>query len=314
MVRKKKTTSYQYGKDFMTQMELKLMLLPGTIAIIVFSIIPLFGLLIAFEKYSPISGFMGIFTSPWNNFQNFKLLFTNYDFWPMLKNTIGINLLNNMISIPLTVFFALLLNEIKSAKFKSLVQTITYMPHFLSWVVFGGLFITLLSTDHGFVNTILMNLHFIGKPISFLGDPKYFWGISVITALLKDLGWGAILYIAAIVGVDQELYESAMIDGAGRFKKMWYITIPSIKPTVMIMIIFAVSRMLNNNFDQVYVLQNSLNISASQVIDTYIYKYGLQQLQFGMAAAIGLMKSVIAVILLYFANVLSKKLTDSGLF
>ena len=207
-----------------------------------------------------------------------------------------------------------MLNEVLNTRFKSLIQTVTYMPHFLSWVVFGGLFMTLLSTDNGFLNTILMNLGLIREPLGFMAEPKYFWAIAAVTSLLKELGWGAILYIAAIAGVDQELYESAMMDGAGRFRRMWYITIPCIKPTVMIMVIFAISGMLNNNFTQIYVFQNSLNISASQVIDTYVYEYGLGQLQFGMEQAVTLAKSIIAIILLVGANKLSNKVTDSGLF
>lgn len=311
---KKNKKNYGYGRDRKTQLELYAMMAPATVLIILFSIVPLFGLLIAFENYRPVSGVAGIFTSPWNNFKNFKILFKNYDFIPMLKNTLGINLLNNLISIPVTLFFALMLNEVMNEKFKSLIQTVTYMPHFLSWVVFGGLFMTLLSTDNGFVNSIMMNIGLIKDPIGFMAEPKYFLGITVISSLLKELGWGAILYIAAIAGISQDLYEAAMIDGAGRFKRMWYITIPCIKPTLMIMIIFAVSGMLNNNFTQIYVFQNSLNISASQVIDTYIYEYGLRQMQFGVATAVNLVKSVIAMILLLGANKISNKLTGSGLF
>lgn len=311
---KKNKKNYGYGRDRKTQLELYAMMAPATVLIILFSIVPLFGLLIAFENYRPVSGVAGIFTSPWNNFKNFKILFKNYDFIPMLKNTLGINLLNNLISIPVTLFFALMLNEVMNEKFKSLIQTVTYMPHFLSWVVFGGLFMTLLSTDNGFVNSIMMNIGLIKDPIGFMAEPKYFWGITVISSLLKELGWGAILYIAAIAGISQDLYEAAMIDGAGRFKRMWYITIPCIKPTLMIMIIFAVSGMLNNNFTQIYVFQNSLNISASQVIDTYIYEYGLRQMQFGVATAVNFVKSVIAMILLLGANKISNKLTGSGLF
>ena len=275
MSKSNKKKKYRYGMDRRTQFQLQAMMLPATLLVLLFCIVPLFGILIAFKDYRPVSGVAGIFTSPWNNFKNFEILFRNYDFWPMLKNTLGINLLNNLISIPVTLFFALMLNEVLNARFKSLIQTVTYMPHFLSWVVFGGLFMTLLSTDNGFVNTILMNLGIIREPIGFMSEPKYFWAISAATSLLKELGWGAILYIAAIAGVDQELYEAAMMDGAGRFKRMWYITIPSIKSTVMIMVIFAISGMLNNNFTQIYVFQYSLNISASQVIDTYVYEYGL---------------------------------------
>ena len=313
-MKKSNKRNYRYGMDRNTQLQLHGMMLPATALILLFSIVPLFGILIAFKDYRPVSGVAGIFTSQWNNFKNFKILFQNYDFLPMLRNTLGINLINNLISIPVTLFFALMLNEVLNTRFKSLIQTVTYMPHFLSWVVFGGLFMTLLSTDNGFINTIIMNLGLIREPLGFMAEPKYFWAIAAVTSLLKELGWGAILYIAAIAGVDQELYESAMMDGAGRFRRMWYITIPCIKPTVMIMVIFAISGMLNNNFTQIYVFQNSLNISASQVIDTYVYEYGLGQLQFGMAQAVTLAKSIIAIILLVGANKLSNKVTDSGLF
>ena len=313
-MKKSNKRNYRYGMDRNTQLQLHGMMLPATALILLFSIVPLFGILIAFKDYRPVSGVAGIFTSQWNNFKNFKILFQNYDFLPMLRNTLGINLINNLISIPVTLFFALMLNEVLNTRFKSLIQTATYMPHFLSWVVFGGLFMTLLSTDNGFINTILMNLGLIREPLGFMAEPKYFWAIAAVTSLLKELGWGAILYIAAIAGVDQELYESAMMDGAGRFRRMWYITIPCIKPTVMIMVIFAISGMLNNNLTQIYVFQNSLNISASQVIDTYVYEYGLGQLQFGMAQAVTLAKSIIAIILLVGANKLSNKVTDSGLF
>jgi len=311
---KKTVNSYQLGKDASTQLQLKIMLFPAVVSIIIFSIIPLFGLIIAFKNYRPSSGIIGIFTSPWSGLRNFRVIFNNYDFWPMLRNTLGINLIGNIISIPVTLFFALFLNEISKKWLKSLIQTITYMPHFISWVVYGGLFIILLSIEGGVINTVLMKLRLVSSPIPFMADPKYFWGVTVITGLLKELGWGAILYLAAIAGVDQELYESAMIDGAGRFRRMVSITIPCIKPTLMIMIIFAVSGMLNNNFTQIYVLQNTLNISRSQVLDTYIYQMGLQQLQFGTATAVGLTKSVLAILLLSCANMVSKKLTDSGLF
>ena len=308
---KKKT--FKLGHDFRTQFELGIMLWPSILHIFIFVFIPLFGYIIAFKDYDPTSGVAGIFSSAWNGWDNFMIMFHSYDFIPMLRNTIGMNLLASFVGIPITLFFALFLNEIVSSKFKSFVQTATYLPHFISWVIYGGLFVTLLRSDSA-VNFILKKLHFIDKPIQFLSDPSYFWGIATATSLLKDLGWGAILYLAAIAGVDIALYESATIDGAGRFKKMFYITIPCIKPTLMIMIIFAVSGILNNNFTQIYVFQNSLNLPTSQVIDTYVYQFGLQQLQFNVATAIQLMKSVFALILLWGANSLSKKMTQSGLF
>ncbi|ACT02240.1 ABC transporter permease [Paenibacillus sp. JDR-2] len=312
--KKKKQKGYALQSDLRTQTELAVMIGPGVISIIVFSFLPLFGLLMAFKHYDPISGVKGIFTSPWNHFDNFKLIFDNFQFWPMIKNTLGINLIGSLVGIPVTIIFALLLNEIVSTRFKSAIQTITYLPHFLSWVIYGGLYITLLNPQEGIINYLLVHLHLVKEPLQFLSDPSYFWGLAIVTNLLKDLGWGAILYLAAMAGVDQSLYEAAAIDGAGRFKKMFHITLPGIMPTLMIMIIFAVSGMLNNNFTQIYVLQNSLNLPASQVIDTYVYQTGLLNFQFDVATAIGLMKSVLALVLLVGANYASKKITKSGLF
>lgn len=309
----RKPKGYRLGHDFRTQFELKLMLLPAVLLIFLFDFTPLFGLLIAFKDYEPIMGVKGIFTAGWNDFQHFIRVFQNFQFWPMVRNTLGINLIGALLGIPITMTFALLLNEIRNQKFKSLVQTVTYLPHFLSWVIFGGLFITLLNST-GIVNFLLMELNLIDKPIQFLGDPKYFWGVAIGTHLLKDLGWGAILYLAAMAGVDQSLYEAAAIDGASRIKRMIHITIPGIMPTMMVLIIFAVSGMLNNNFTQIYVLQNTLNLPASQVIDTYVYQTGLLQFQFASATAIGLLKTVFALMLLIGANSLSKKITKTGLF
>ncbi|WP_029192522.1 ABC transporter permease [Paenibacillus harenae] len=309
----RKQKGFKLGYDIRTQLELKVMLLPAVCLIFLFDFTPLFGLLMAFKNYEPILGVKGIFTSEWNHFQHFIRVFQNFQFWPMVRNTLGINLLGALVGIPATLVFALLLNEIKHHRFKAWVQTVTYLPHFLSWVIFGGLFITLLNTT-GIVNFLLMEFHLIDKPIQFLADPKYFWGVAIGTGLLKDIGWGAILYLAAMAGVDQSLYEAAAIDGASRFKRMLHITIPGILPTLMVLIIFAVSGMLNNNFTQIYVLQNTLNLPASQVIDTYVYQTGLLQFQFASATAIGLMKAVFALLLLVGANALSKKLTKSGLF
>ncbi|NIK77097.1 putative aldouronate transport system permease protein [Paenibacillus castaneae] len=309
----RKQKGFRLGYDFRTQFELKVMLWPAVLLIFLFDFTPLFGLLIAFKNYEPIMGVQGIFTSGWNDFQHFIRVFQNFQFWPMVRNTLGINLLGALVAIPITIVFALLLNEIKHPKFKSLVQTVTYLPHFLSWVIFGGLFITLLNST-GIVNFLLLEFHLIDKPIQFLADPKYFWGVAIGTGLLKDIGWGAILYLAAMAGVDQSLYEAAAIDGAGRFKRMINITIPGIMPTLMVLIIFAVSGMLNNNFTQIYVLQNSLNLPTSQVIDTFVYQTGLLQFQFASATAIGLLKTVFALMLLIGANALSKKITKTGLF
>lgn len=311
---KKRKKNYRLGYDKSTQFQLHTLMLPGTVLMIVFSIVPLFGLILAFKNYSVVEGIKGVFTSPWYGFQNFKVIFGNFDFKRMLTNTLGINLIGNVISIFMAIVFALLINEIMSKKFKSVVQTVTYMPHFISWVVFGGIVMTMLDADGGLLNTLLMKLGIVDNPVVFMAQPKYFWAIAIISNLIKELGWSTILYTAAISGVDQELYEAADLDGANRVKKMIHVTLPCIKGTIVIMVIFAVAGIMNNNFDQLYVLQNAFNMERSEVIDTYIYKVGLQQLQFGMAAAVNIFKSVLAIILLTTANLVSNKLTDSGLF
>ena len=309
-----KKKSFTLGKDRATQFQLHTLMLPGTICIILFSILPLFGLILAFKNYSVVEGVAGIITSKWYGFQNFKIIFGNHDFTRMLVNTLGINLLGNLVNIPAALFFALLINEIASPFLKKSVQTLTYMPHFISWVVFGGIVITLLSSD-GPINNFLVNTGIFKNPVVFMAQPKKFWAIAIISNLIKELGWSTILYTAAIAGVDQELYEAAEIDGAGRFRRMISITIPCIKGTVMIMVIFAVAGILNNNFDQIYVLQNSFNLERSEVIDTYIYKIGIQQLQFGMAAAVNITKSFFSLALLLLANGIVGKLSDGyGLF
>ncbi len=313
MAKKNQPKNFRLGYDRKTQFELHSMMLPGALLLIVFNIIPLFGLILAFKFYKVTDGIAGVFTSPWYGFQNFKIIFGNHDFMRMLQNTLGINLIGNVINIFAAITFALFINEITNTRFKGFVQTMTYMPHFISWVVFGGIVIILLAGD-GALNQILMKMHVTDTPQIYMANPKYFWAIAILSNLIKELGWSTILYTAAISGVDQELYEAADLDGASRLQKMRFITIPGIKSTILIMIIFAVAGILNNNFDQLYVLQNSFNLERSEVIDTYIYRIGLQQLQFGMAAAVNIFKSVLAIALLLTANTISNKLTDSGLF
>lgn len=310
----KKKGGYRPGYDRASQLRLHSLMLPGTILILLFNIVPLFGLLLAFKNYQVTEGIKGVFTSPFYGLQNFKIIFSNHDFGRMLINTLGINLIGQLATIPVTIAFALFINEIMNKRIRGIVQTVTYMPHFISWVVFGGILITLLGAEGGAINLLLQRLGLIEQPVIFMAEPKYFWGVAIVANLLKELGWGTILYTAAIAGVDQALYEAAELDGAGRFRKMRYVTLPCIKTTVVIMVIFAVAGIMNNNFDQIYVLQNAFNLERSEVIDTYIYKVGLQQLQFGMAAAINIFKSVLAILLLFMANKVSRKLTDSGLF
>lgn len=296
------------------QLSLQSMILPGVLFVLIFTFIPLYGILIAFKEYNVVTGVKGIFESEWVGLANFKEFVTDLNFWNMLKNTLGINLLSLLITFPVTIIFAILLNEITSSHFKKLTQTVTYLPHFISWSIFGGLVISILSPSTGVVNFLLLKLGITDQAIHFLGNPDYFWLLAVLTNLVKELGWGAILYLAAIAGIDQEMYEAAYMDGASRFKRIWHITLPSITGTIVILLVFSISNILNSGFDQFYVLQNPLNIDASEVIDTYVYKVGLQEFRMEYATAVGLMKTVIAVFLLYFANFVAKKITGKGIF
>ncbi|MBP2113375.1 ABC transporter permease [Paenibacillus silagei] len=304
------------GRNFRNkdQLSLQTMILPGIIFILVFTFIPLYGVLIAFKEYNIITGIRGIFTAEWVGLDNFKEFVNDINFWNMLRNTLGINILGLLINFPLTILFALMLNELTSQHFKKLTQTVTYLPHFISWSIFGGLIINILSPSSGVVNYVLLQLGIISEPIHFLGEQNYFWLLAVLTNLVKELGWGAILYLAAIAGIDQEMYEAAYMDGATRFQRIWHITLPSITGTIVILLVFSISNILNSGFDQFFVLQNPLNIDSSEVIDTYVYKVGLREFRMEYATAVGLMKTVIALVLLYLANLTAKKITKRGIF
>jgi putative aldouronate transport system permease protein len=299
---------------FFRQLDLQSMILPGVIAMIIFNFLPLYGLTIAFKNYRVTMGVEGFWTAPWVGLEHFKDFFTSQYFGRVVGNTLGINVLGLAIRFPLTIIFALFLNEVYNRGFQRFVQTISYLPHFISWVIFGGIIMNLLSIEGGVVNNFLMWLGVTREPIFFMGEPKFFWFLAVFTGMLKEIGWNAILYLAAMAGIDPQLYEAAIVDGAGRFKRMWYITLPSIAGTVVILLIFAISGIFNSSFDQIWVLQNSLNVSRSEVIVTYVYKVGLTQMRFSYATAVGLLQSVLAVLMLVGANFISKRITDRGLF
>jgi putative aldouronate transport system permease protein len=287
------------------------MVWPGLLLLLVFSYIPMYGILIAFKDYDL---FLGIVDSPWAGMVHFREFITDANFMNVLRNTLAINVLVLIFGFPAPILFALFLNELTGMRFKRFVQTVSYLPHFVSWVVFGGLIMTVLSPSNGILNLLLQKLHLIQEPINFMGKLELFWFIMVGAEMLKGIGWGAIIYIAAIAGVDQELYEAAKIDGAGRFQRMWYITVPSIMGTIVIMLIFAVSSILNTGLEQILVMQNPLNLEVSETIDTYVYKVGLQQMRYSYSTAVGLAKSVVALILLFGANYLSRKISENSLF
>lgn len=292
------------------QRHIQIMALLGIAWIILFNYVPMYGIIIAFKDYRIIKS---IAEAPWVGLEHFKAFFEDDNFMSVMKNTLGISLIKLIIGFPLPIIFALFLNEVRSFRFKKAIQTISYLPHFLSWVVLGGILTTWLA-DVGIINNILLALNLIQEPISYLAEPDYFWGIIITSDIWKELGWSAIIYLAAISSVSPDLYEAATIDGAGRFQKMWYVTLPSIKGTISILFILAVSGVLNSNFDQILVLRNALNESTSNVIDIYVYQTGMLSGRFSYSTAVGLFKSVIALILLLIANSVTKKLNNTSLF
>ncbi|WP_245987420.1 ABC transporter permease [Cohnella lupini] len=292
------------------QRYLQVMVLLGVAWMIIFNYIPMYGIIIAFKDYNLITS---ISDAPWAGLEHFKAFLDDDELTSVIRNTLGISLIKLIIGFPLPIIFALFLNELRSLRFKKAVQTISYLPHFLSWVILGGILATWLS-DIGIINKLLLSMNFIDEPISYLAEPSYFWSIVISSDIWKELGWSAIIYIAAMAGVSPELYEAATIDGAGRFQKMFYVTLPCIKGTIVILFILAVSGVLNSNFDQILVLKNQLNDSASNVIDIYVYKVGISQGRFSYSTAVGLIKSIIALFLLLIANSVSKRLSQTSLF
>ena len=291
----------------------------GIIWMLIFNYAPMYGILTAFKKNYRITTplfSMDFLKSEWagsHGFQHFINFFKDDQFVNIMVNTLGISLLKLCICFPLPIVFALLLNEVKNPNFKKFIQTVSYLPHFLSWVVLGGILTTWLGST-GMLTQLLVKIGVLDEGISFLAYPKYFWGITVLSDLWKELGWSAIIYLAAISGIDQEMYEAAQVDGASRFRQIISITLPSIKGTIIIMFILAVGGLLNTNFDQIFVLWNPLNSERSNVIDMYTYTTAMRGMRYSYATAIGLFKSVVAFILLFIANTVTKKVNNTSLF
>jgi putative aldouronate transport system permease protein len=271
---------------------LYVMLLPGVIAIFVFYYVPMYGLVIAFQDYQPVHGFWG---SPFVGFEWFELAFSMRDFPIILRNTVVIAFYKLILGQLVPIIFALMLNEIRARPFKRVVQTIVYFPHFLSWVIIGGIFIEILSLN-GIVNTVLTKIGI--EPVFFLGSNAWFRPVIVATDVWKNFGWNAILYLAALTAINPNLYESAAIDGANRWRQTWYITLPGIATTVVLVFALRLGHFLQVGFEQVLMLYNPIVYETGDIIDTYVYRAGLIDSQFSLATAIGLFKSTIGFILI----------------
>lgn len=285
-----------------------LMLLPAVVYVIIFCYLPMYGLQIAFKDYRVSLGFA---KSRWVGLQHFINFFNGYNFRSLLSNTLLLSLYHLVVGFPIPIIVALILNELKG-KYKSFVQTVLYAPHFISTVVLIGMVGLMFSVSNGAVNTLLSELGF--EKIYFMGKPEYFRHMYVWTGIWQGMGWSAIIYLAALAGVDPGLHEAASIDGATRMQRIIHINIPSILPTIMITLILQIGKLLSVGYEKVYLLQNELNIDVSEVISTYVYKRGIINTNYSYSTAIGLFNNIINVILLILANTLSKKFTKSGLF
>jgi len=296
-------------KQYKKHKSLFLLFLPVLVYFFVFKYLPMYGIVIAFKDYYPR---IGVFKSEWVGFKNFEKLFSGIYFLPVLRNTLIISFAKLIFGFPVPIILCLLLNEVKNIKFKKTIQTISYLPHFIGWVVLAGIVKEVFSPSRGIVNYIIQALG--GEPIFFLGSKEWFRDILVITNIWKGCGWGSIVYLAAIAGIDSQLYEAADLDGANRLQKIRYITLPGIVPIIVIMLILNVGTVINDDFDQIYNLLNAQVMAVGDVIGTYTYRVGLQQMNYGYSAAVGLFKNVIALIMVTGSNKLSRKLSDSSLW
>ena len=299
---------YQYvKKKIMKNKAFYVLLIPGIIYFLLFHYIPMYGALIAFQNYSPVKGFGG---SPWVGFKNFVDFFSHPSFTLVLSNTLIISFYKLIFGFPAPIIFALLLNEVKNTFLKRSIQTITYLPHFLSWIVVAGLLGTLLSPSSGILNSMLKSVG--EQPIYFMADPRFFRSVLVASDIWKEIGWGSIIYIAAISNINAEMYEAAIVDGASRWKQTLYITIPSIIPIVIIMLILRVGSILNAGFEQIFILYNPNVYNISDIIDTFVYRMGLEQVKFSFATAVGLFKSMIGLILILITDRIAKMIDEEA--
>ncbi len=290
------------------QAGLQSMVIPGVIFMIIFCFMPIYGLSIAFKNYTVVDTMS---TAKWVGFDNFLIAFKDKLFWKSVINTLGISFLKLLIGFPIPIILSIMIYEIKDGPFKRIMQTISYLPHFLSWIVLGGMMISWMSTT-GMFNEILLSLGVISEPRNILLDADKYWMVAVLSDVWKEAGWGTILYLAAMAGIDTTYYEAAEIDGASRMKQILHITLPLLKTIISLNFILTVSGLLKSNLDQTLVLMNSQNRGKAEVIDSYVYRMGITQGDFSYAAAVGLGVSIVSVILLLTANYFTSKVNEES--
>ena len=285
------------------------MAVPGVVYFLVFRYVPMFGAVIAFKDYRVLDGILG---SPWVGLKNFQTIFTSPFFASILTNTLIISVLKLLVGLPLAVTLALLLNEVRVRWFRRTVQTVSYLPHFLSWVVVFGIALMLLSPSSGLANKLVVGVG--GQPIHFLTDPFWFRQVLVALDVWKNSGWNSIIYLAALVGVSPSLYEAAAVDGASRFQRVWHISLPAMLPVIVLVTMLNIGNLLSAGFEQVFVFYNPSVYGVGDIIDTWVYRQGIEGFQYSVAAAVGLFKGVVGCALLVTAHVLAKRWASSGLW
>lgn len=300
------------ARNFKKRRMLYYMVIPGVLYYIVFKYLPMLGVVVAFEKFNPFAGFSALWTSPFVGFHWFQVLFSQADFWKLFRNTLLISLYFIVYGFFAPLTLALLLNEVRNSHFKKATQTITYIPHFLSWAIVGGLLLEILSPNSGLMNNIL-GLFGI-KPIYFMTEKSLFRSIVVGVGVWKEVGWDSILYLAALAGIDPSLYEAAIVDGAGRWRQTIKITLPSILPVITILLILSFGRILETGFDEIYILQNSQVYDVGDVFSTYSYRVGIGRGQFSYIAALGMFQNVVNLGMLLIVNWISRLISETSLW
>ena len=308
----KSSKNKERWKKIVNQKVFYLFLLPGFLSMLIFSYLPLYGLVGAFQDYNPFKGF---FASEWIGLDNFRILLSLPDFYRVLFNTVNISFWTFLFGFPAPIILALMINDIANKKLKRISQTISYIPNFISWVVAAGIFYKMLAAE-GVINDLLYALGLTDDPIYFLNIKEMFVPIVVITGIWKSVGFSSILYLAVLTGINPELYEAADTDGASKLKKIWYITLPGITPTIILMLVLSISSLLKVNFDQIYTLQNAQNMATSDVLDTYIFRIALQGMpsEYSRGMSFGLFRAVICLFLFLAANTISKKIGSGSVF
>lgn len=303
------TLGARFKKALQRDFQLYLLCIPALVFIFIFEYGTMYGVQLAFKDFDFTKGITG---SEWVGFEHFERFFTSYQFKSLLSNTLGVSLYQLFAGFPIPIIMALVLNQIKNERYKKFIQTVTYAPHFISVVVLCGMLIVFLSPSIGFVNNLIAM--FGGERIHFMGVPEYWKHIFVWSDIWQNTGWNAIIYVAALAGINPELYEAAKVDGASKLKCIWHIDLPGIAPTMTILLIMKMGSIMGLGYQKALLLQNTLNIDASEIISTYTYKIGLEQSQFSYSTAIGLFNTVVNIVLLVIANAFSKKISDTSLW